>query len=78
LSVRKTEVALTLLEDLLAIELLLARDVLATMPDRPAMGAGTSHALRLVEQAPAATDPTPADIHQALRARLPDLETDRH
>lgn len=62
----------------MAIELLLARDVLATMPDRPAMGTGTSHVLKLVEEALATADPFPADIHQTLRARLSDLEADRH
>src|SRR6266705_274458 len=35
LSVRKTDAALSLLEDLLAIELLLARDLLATTPTKP-------------------------------------------
>ena len=57
LSVRKTDAALGLLEDLLAIELLLARDVLATAPGPPALGAGTAAALRMVEQAIAAADP---------------------
>jgi histidine ammonia-lyase len=71
--VRKTDAALTLLEDLLAIELLLARDVLAVFADRPMMGEGTSHALKLVSDAVATADPSPADIHQALRGRLGDL-----
>jgi histidine ammonia-lyase len=74
LSVGKTDAALALLEDLLAIELLLARDVLATMPDSPVLGTGTSQALRLVEEALANAGPSPADIHQRLRARLPDLD----
>jgi histidine ammonia-lyase len=74
LSVRKTDAALALLEDLLAIELLLARDVLATLGDRPGMGAGTGHALKVVEAALAGTGPSPADVHQSLRARLGDLE----
>jgi histidine ammonia-lyase len=74
LSVRKTGAALALLEDLLAIELLLARDVLATMPDRPVMGTGTGQALRLVEEALAGGGPSPADVHRSLRARLPDLD----
>jgi histidine ammonia-lyase len=73
LSVRKADEALGLLEDVLAIELLLARDVLATMPDRPALGAGTGAALRLVEESMAAATPprSPADVHRALRARFP-------
>jgi histidine ammonia-lyase len=73
LSVRKADEALGLLEDVLAIELLLARDVLATMPDRPALGAGTGAALRLVEASMAAATPprSPSDVHRALRARFP-------
>jgi histidine ammonia-lyase len=73
LSVRKADEALGLLEDVLAVELLLARDVLATMPERPALGAGTGAALRLVEEATAATTPprSPGDVHRALRARFP-------
>jgi histidine ammonia-lyase len=47
LSVRKTDAALGLLEDLLAIELLLARDVLTAAPATPALGAGTGTALRM-------------------------------
>jgi histidine ammonia-lyase len=73
LSVRKADEALGLLEDVLAVELLLARDVLATMPERPALGAGTGAALRLVEEATAATTRprSPGDVHRALRARFP-------
>jgi histidine ammonia-lyase len=77
LSVRKTDEALALLDDLLAVELLLARDVLAAMPDRPVLGAGTGHVLKLVEEAAATADPTPDGVHQALRARLAGLEADR-
>ena len=73
LSVRKADTALGLLDDLLTVELLLAHDVLVTMPERPAMGTGTGHALRLVEEALAAAEPFPAAIHQRLRTRLPDL-----
>src|SRR5512133_575221 len=57
LSVRKTNTALDMLDDLLAIELLLARDVLATMPDRLTLGAGTGHALEVVEEALGSADP---------------------
>ena len=73
LSVRKTAVALGLLEELLTIELLLARDVLAVVADQPRMGEGTSHALKLISEAVAIADPFPADIHQAVRDRLADL-----
>jgi histidine ammonia-lyase len=77
LSVRKTDAALTLLEDLLAIELLLARDVLAAIPDQPRMGEGTSHALKLVSDVVATADPSAADVQRALRSRLTDLESGR-
>jgi histidine ammonia-lyase len=72
LSVRKTDTALGLLEDLLAIELLLARDVLSTAPVPPTLGAGTAAALRTVEAAIAAADPYPDAVHRALRDRFPD------
>jgi histidine ammonia-lyase len=73
LSVRKADEALGLLEDVLAVELLLARDVLATMPERPPLGAGTGAALGLVEEATAAATPprSPGDVHRALRSRFP-------
>jgi hypothetical protein len=69
LSVRKADAALGLLEDLLAIELMLARDVLAAAPTGPALGAGTGAALHMVEQAIA--DPRPDAVHHALRAHFP-------
>jgi histidine ammonia-lyase len=71
LSVRKTGTALGLLEDLLAIELLLARDVLAAAPARPVLGAGTGAALHTVEQVIAAADPYADAVHRALRDRFP-------
>ncbi len=71
LSVHKTDAALGLLEDLLAIELVLARDLLAAAPARPVLGAGTGAALRTVEQAIAAADPYPDAVHRALRDRFP-------
>jgi len=71
LSVRKADAALGLLEDLLAVELLLARDVLAAAPAAPALGAGTGAALRMVEQAVAAADPRPDAVHRALRDHFP-------
>ena len=77
LSVRKTDAALGLLEDLLAIELLLARDVLATAPVPPVLGAGTAAVLRTVEAAVAAADPYPDAVHRALRDRFPDRPVTR-
>ena len=73
LSVRKTDAALALLEDLVTIELLLARDVLAVPADQPKMGEGTGRALKLISEAIATAEPFPADIHRALRGRLDDL-----
>jgi histidine ammonia-lyase len=72
LSVRKTDAALGLLEDLLVIELLLARDVLSTAPVPATLGAGTTAALRTVEEAIATADPYPDAVHRALRDRFPD------
>jgi histidine ammonia-lyase len=71
LSVRKTDAALGTLEDLLAIELLLARDLLAMMPTKPVLGASTDAALRMVEEAIAVADPQPDAVHRALRDRFP-------
>src|SRR5439155_25037197 len=71
LSVRMTDTALGLLEDLLAIELVLARDVLATAPTSHVLGAGTSDALRLVDDALAAADPVADEVHRAVRERFP-------
>ena len=67
LSVRNTERALELLEDLLAVERMLAHDVLSLLPSRPALGAGTRAALQEVEDAIAASEPYPEDVHRALR-----------
>ena len=71
LSVRKTDAALALLEDLLAIELMLARDLLAIAPTKEVLGAGTNAALRVVEEAVAVADPRPDAVHRALRERFP-------
>ena len=72
LSVRKADEAVGLLEDLLAVELLLARDVLATLPARRALGAGTSTALAAAEAAlEAAEDRSPQGIHRVVRGRFP-------
>ena len=71
LSVRKADAALGLLEDLLAIEVLLARDVLAAAPGTLTLATGTGTALTMVEQAIAAADPRPDAVHRALRGRFP-------
>ena len=71
LSVRKTDAALGLLEDLLAIELMLARDLLTITPTEPVLGTGTDAALRMVEEAITVADPQPDAVHRALRARFP-------
>jgi histidine ammonia-lyase len=71
LSVSKTEAAVSVLEDLLAIEVLLARDLLAVRGSSP-LGDGTRPLLRDVEIVFAAMGPgaSPADIHAAVRARM--------
>jgi histidine ammonia-lyase len=69
LSVRKTESSVALLEDLLVIELLLARDVLATMSKVPSLGKATGEALRTVEETVAQTS-SPDAAHRELRSRL--------
>jgi histidine ammonia-lyase len=72
LSVSKTGAALDLLDDLLAIELLLARDVLWAAPASHRLGAGASEALKWVEKAiTEAAHPRPDAVHRALRARFP-------
>ena len=71
LSARKTDTALGLLEDLLAIELMLARDMITTAPARPVFGAGTEAAFRMVEDAVTAADPQPDAVHRAIRERFP-------
>ena len=71
LSIRKTDAALGMLEDLLAIELLLAHDLLATAPTTLTLGAGTAAALRMVREAIAAADPRPDAVHRAVRNRFP-------
>jgi histidine ammonia-lyase len=72
LSVTKTAAALDLLDDLLAIELLMARDVLTVSGPLPALGTGTSEAVRVVDEAKSkAAQPTPDAVHAALRERFP-------
>jgi histidine ammonia-lyase len=72
LSVRKTDVALALLEDLLAIELLLARDLLEMEPTPKVLGTGAVAVLRTIEEVIATADPFPEEVHRALRDRFPD------
>ena len=77
LTVRLSDLALGLLEDLLVIEILLARDVLAvTTNPRPRLGRGTSTALDVVEKAVARADPTPDAVHRAVKRDLAAAGTD--
>jgi histidine ammonia-lyase len=76
LSVRKTDTALGLLEDLLAIELMLAHDLLGMRPTRSALGAGPDAALRMVEEAITAADPHPDAVHRVLREQFPVRQAD--
>src|SRR5262249_15293415 len=69
LSVQKTDTALGALEDILACELLLARDVIASAQTR--LGSGTSAAVQTIEQAIAEAEPHPDAVHSALRDRFP-------
>jgi histidine ammonia-lyase len=74
LGVRKSDEAVRLLEEILAVELLLARDVLTAKPSRGALGVGTGSALDLVEKTLAGTDErSPASVHLAVRERLSQL-----
>jgi histidine ammonia-lyase len=70
LSVRKADTALGLLEDILAIELMLAHDLLSVAPSKPVLGTGTSAALRMVEESIAQADAYSDSIHRALRDRF--------
>jgi histidine ammonia-lyase len=71
LSVSKTDRAWALLEDLLAIELMLARDLLQLRPTKSVLGAGPDAALRMVEEAITLADPQPDAVHRTLRKRFP-------
>jgi len=72
LSVRKADEAVALLEDLIVIELLMARDVLATARVARDLGSGTGAALRTVEETIDATLPeaSPSEIHRSVRAAM--------
>ena len=69
LSVRKTEEALSLLEDLLAIEVLLAADLLRVSPPGT-LGAGASVILELTAEAATGAG-SAAAVHRNLRERFP-------
>lgn len=71
LSVRQTDRALGLLEDLLAIEVLLARDMLGVSDAARTLGTGTTALLRTVDRALTDAEPTPGGAHAALRAHFP-------
>jgi histidine ammonia-lyase len=76
LSVRKTDTALGLLEDLLAIELMLAHDLLGLRSTKSVLGAGPEAALRMVEEAIMMADPQPDAVHRALREHFPVRQAD--
>jgi histidine ammonia-lyase len=71
LSVRKTGTAVDLLADLLAIELLLADDVLTHASTRRALGTGTAAVLEVAHAASAAAAPYPDAVHRVLRETFP-------
>lgn len=72
LSVRKAGEALDLLDDILAIEMLLACDVLNTRPAWPQLGDGTASALAMVRDVVAAAGAgSPDEVHRDLRVRFP-------
>jgi histidine ammonia-lyase len=72
LTTRKTDVELGMLEDLLAIELMLAHDLLSVSPTQHVLGAGIDGALRMVQEAITAADPQPDAVHRAMRERFPE------
>jgi histidine ammonia-lyase len=71
LGVGKTAEAVKLLADLLAIELILAHDVLASAPAPGPLGSGTRAALEMVDDALAESEPRPDAVHGSLRRRFP-------
>jgi histidine ammonia-lyase len=73
LAVRRTDEALDLLEDLVAVEMLAARMVLRKAGPAQRLGCGTSAALDAMEAAIAAVGarPSAAELHGAVRAALP-------
>ncbi|MHB9150771.1 MAG: HAL/PAL/TAL family ammonia-lyase [Thermoleophilia bacterium] len=79
LTVRKTATALELLRSILAIELLLARDVVSLSRSWLTLGTGTEKALRAVDAAidRAGEDRSPAAIHELVREIVPAGLTNR-
>jgi histidine ammonia-lyase len=71
LSVRKADEAVDLLGDLLAIEMLLAHDVLGSAPTPVLLGSGTRAALEMVEEVLTQSEPRPDAVHRSLRRRFP-------
>lgn len=61
-------------EDLLAIELMLARDLLRVRPTKSVLGAGPDAALRMVEEAITVAEPQPDAVHRTLRKRFPVMQ----
>jgi histidine ammonia-lyase len=73
LTVHLTDRSLDLLEDLLVIEMLLARDVLAAAEDSGRrLGRGTTPALQLVEKA-IGKGSAPDKLHRAVKHHLTEL-----
>ena len=71
LSVRKSDEALDLLADVLAVEVLLAVDVLGMQEQLPALGRGTGALYESVRAAVAAADDrSPEAVHRAVRGVL--------
>lgn len=75
LSVKKTDEALGLLEDLLAIEVLMAADLLSMSP-AARLGDGTARAVRLAIGA-AEEARSAAEVHQRLRRQFPEQTVPR-
>ena len=65
-----------MLEDLLAIELMLAHDLLAVASTQHVLGDGTDAALRMVQDAITAADPRADAVHHVLRERFPVRQAD--
>jgi histidine ammonia-lyase len=77
MAVRRTDQALGALEDLLAIELLMAHDVLAQAA-APVTGNGTATVLATVTEAIGAAEPYADAVHAALRSRFPAVSPAGH
>jgi histidine ammonia-lyase len=71
LSVRKADEAVDLLGDLLAVEMLLAHDVLGSAATPATLGRGTRAALEMIEEVVREAEPRPDAVHRSLRQRFP-------